>query len=132
MAFFKMTLLLLLLFLTLPKGQVYAEEPERITVTATRIWPDRITPFVRGDRRKLCALAWCGKGPPEPSDVSWTFSGKRGCQECQSETALYNCSVEVHTPIDELADETLNSLRKENCCKANGGRVLNTIPGRCR
>lgn len=80
-----------------------------------------------------------GVAPGRPAPQKPRFEGnegggggvRRGCQECQSDTALYTCGVWKASPINETWDKTQIALSGQNCCAASGGRVLSTRLGSC-
>jgi hypothetical protein len=105
---------------------------ETVTVEGSRITPGPSPSAFPGG-----GIAPGRPAPKQPKRLGEGEEGgggggvRRGCQECQSDTALYTCGVWKASPINETWDKTQIALSGQNCCAASGGRVLSTRLGSC-
>jgi hypothetical protein len=123
----------LLAFAFAATGFAQADRPEKTTVTGkdlSGLGPSSGIPGgIPGPRPGRAGLEQ--KKKPDGEGGSFNGGIRRGCQECQSDSALYTCGVYKLAPLDETWDQTKINLSSENCCAASGGRVLSTRLGSC-
>lgn len=119
------------LSLSTPTFARIGNQPEFMSVQDSRVLGGGGDAGISLSSDSLGGEFFAGQGGGGGGGMGVSFLVKKGCQECQSSGALYTCTVSVATTFKEDPFKTQQKLAAQNCCAAQGGRVLATKAGAC-